>query len=424
MRLHLQNINIIAEADIVLDGLTVIVGSNDSGKSTVGRLLFSSVKAMSTALDFDAKSMLSKHVKSLYRRINSYIGVRDEECMVLFPNTQSKFKKLLQETDDINQFINKRMNYIDSLDLAPTYKAFLRNDLDNISICLEYNGTGAPGMAAEIRYFIESEFMNSICSHGTQQSKVELYMGSRDENHLFYVIEKNRLTSVTQHTGMDYLRDATYVESPLYTHIIDAIDRSADYREGTPYMIPNHVKDLVHKVKSRLNSPTPVSQIINSEISQMLGGTFRYEPKSGQLHFEKDGYHYNPINIASGMKAFGLIQLLYNARWIDTNRILIWDEPENHLHPAWQVRFAELVVSLSKSGIPILLTTHSPYFLQAIRYFSAKHNIEKYVNYYHAQPADDDLTRMHNVTGQLNEVFAQLVQPLNVVMNVDEVRAK
>lgn len=34
MRLHIQNINKIKEADIALNGLTVIVGENDMGKST------------------------------------------------------------------------------------------------------------------------------------------------------------------------------------------------------------------------------------------------------------------------------------------------------------------------------------------------------------------------------------------------------
>ena len=47
MRLQFNNINIVEQADIKLDGLTVIAGENGSGKSTVGKLLFSTVKAVS-----------------------------------------------------------------------------------------------------------------------------------------------------------------------------------------------------------------------------------------------------------------------------------------------------------------------------------------------------------------------------------------
>ncbi len=46
MKIKLQNIGIIEEADINIDGITLIAGQNDSGKSTVGKLLFSIIKAI------------------------------------------------------------------------------------------------------------------------------------------------------------------------------------------------------------------------------------------------------------------------------------------------------------------------------------------------------------------------------------------
>ena len=46
MELKIQNVNKIKYADIKLNGLTVIVGANDSGKSTVGRVLFSVIKSL------------------------------------------------------------------------------------------------------------------------------------------------------------------------------------------------------------------------------------------------------------------------------------------------------------------------------------------------------------------------------------------
>ena len=45
MNLKLENIGMIRHADIKLDGLTVIAGENDTGKSTVGKLIFSLIKA-------------------------------------------------------------------------------------------------------------------------------------------------------------------------------------------------------------------------------------------------------------------------------------------------------------------------------------------------------------------------------------------
>lgn len=41
MRLTLENIGTIKEASVELNGITVIAGENNSGKSTVGRALYS-----------------------------------------------------------------------------------------------------------------------------------------------------------------------------------------------------------------------------------------------------------------------------------------------------------------------------------------------------------------------------------------------
>ena len=39
MKLSIRNLGKIRKADIVLDGITVIAGANNSGKSTVGKAL-------------------------------------------------------------------------------------------------------------------------------------------------------------------------------------------------------------------------------------------------------------------------------------------------------------------------------------------------------------------------------------------------
>ena len=40
MRIKLTNIGMLESADVKLDGLTVIAGENDTGKSTLGKTLF------------------------------------------------------------------------------------------------------------------------------------------------------------------------------------------------------------------------------------------------------------------------------------------------------------------------------------------------------------------------------------------------
>jgi predicted ATPase len=130
----------------------------------------------------------------------------------------------------------------------------------------------------------------------------------------------------------------------------------------------------------------------------------------------------SPINIASGIKTFGLIQILLETQVIGNNKVLIWDEPENHLHPRWQIAFAEILVKLAQKGIPVVVSTHSPYFVQGIKFYSAKHDLENYTNYYLAEEKENHLSEIKEVTNDLNQIFSKLAEPLNDIMNVDQVR--
>ena len=68
-------------------------------------------------------------------------------------------------------------------------------------------------------------------------------------------------------------------------------------------------------------------------------------------------------NLSTGMKNFVILKQLLQNGSIDENGIVILDEPEIHLHPEWQLKFAEIIVLLQiEFGVHVLLNTHSPYF--------------------------------------------------------------
>lgn len=47
MKLNIKNFAKIKEANIVIDGITVIAGENNTGKSTVGKILFALFNSLS-----------------------------------------------------------------------------------------------------------------------------------------------------------------------------------------------------------------------------------------------------------------------------------------------------------------------------------------------------------------------------------------
>jgi predicted ATPase len=89
------------------------------------------------------------------------------------------------------------------------------------------------------------------------------------------------------------------------------------------------------------------------------------------------------------------------------------DEPETHLHPKWQVEYARLLVELVKNDISVLVTSHSPYLIQALKVFSDKEGIDDRTAFYLSEKNEaNDFAEIHDVTHNLNRLFSKLADPL------------
>ena len=148
---------------------------------------------------------------------------------------------------------------------------------------------------------------------------------------------------------------------------------------------------------------------------------FKYDGTKGDFLFSKKNnegksFSIRATNVASGIKSFGIIQLLYQAEILDKNSLLIIDEPETHLHPKWQIEYAKILVALVKKGIPILIASHSPYIIQALKVFSEDLNENKRssnkVNFYLSTVGEDGMSTISNVNDNMNLLFSKLSQPL------------
>lgn len=444
MRLILENINKIAKADIEFNGLTVIAGSNDSGKSTVGRALFSVVKALVSGLNNSERHKVNHiHDKfsSLYKRLLSVRNIdRDFIRKFFYPYELMKDVEKLLSNDDLSSFIAKetiakmiedRVEILNNLDIAPRHKSLALKDLTSVMDLLkddDYNMR----FKSEFQTQIESEFFYNLCSIDTHSSSIKFHS---DNGSAEIKMKDNEIVTTHIDKKFDYsLTDATFVETPLYLHLMDVLCKSSTYKELESQrgvlmsgMVSVHIKDMITKLDysryfhlGQLNL-FPTDQF---GIEKIIGGHFVYDKKTRSLLLMKEKnkkkIYYSPMNVASGIKSFGVIQLLLEMGFIDETKILIWDEPENHLHPQWQIEFAHLLVKLAKFGIPVVVSSHSPYFIQGIRYFANEEKMDSYVNYYLAEEnTHSGLSYLENVTTDLNQIFLKLAEPMNQIMNIN-----
>ena len=62
--------------------------------------------------------------------------------------------------------------------------------------------------------------------------------------------------------------------------------------------------------------------------------------------------------------------------------------------------------------LSIVVTTHSPYFLDAINLYSIKHEIDKGVNYY-LSTVEDGRATMEQVTDNIDKIYGKMSTPLD-----------
>jgi len=132
----------------------------------------------------------------------------------------------------------------------------------------------------------------------------------------------------------------------------------------------------------------------------------------------KEGVLYDMLNVSTGIKTFIIIKTLLMNGSLEENGTLILDEPEIHLHPEWQLVFAEIIVLLQREyGLHILINTHSPYFVNAIEEFSKKHEISDACKYYLTELDGKDAV-IHDVTDDLERIYVKFAKPLKDLMNM------
>ncbi len=422
MKLSISNFAKIDKADITIDGITVIAGENNTGKSTIGKIIFSIFNSLCNIEEKVYKQRIS-NIKSLNRKIMQN-HIKGSQAYSEFMNYYSFVNKycrqilkdgLEKSKNDIDNELNIELkNYIDKENetFFDDYDFMINEIADNI---VEVNNLSNDILTKEIitRYFnsVFNGQVNSLSVKDDEDAEVILQIKDKFNRLLF------RNNSCQEFLGeINIQHKAVYIDNPF---IIDELSSRENF---------DIITDTLRKLLLSQNSD-PMDGVVEAviakeklnDIFELLGdiveGDIGSNKMTGELYLKSKVFD-KPIaisNLSTGMKSFVVLKMLLEKGSINDKDVIVLDEPEIHLHPQWQIAYAELLVLLQKKfDLSVVVTTHSPYFVDAINLFSCKYNTDNNVNYY-ISSVNDNKVEMRNVTGNIEEIYKKMASPIEAL---------
>lgn len=268
---------------------------------------------------------------------------------------------------------------------------------------------------------LKQEFSSKVMNfhHSHDIGKIVLQIKNKT---LQMNIKNNKITQAKN--LLELQTQAIYLDDPF---VLDELELKSQGLFGERMQYSDsvthrgHLKNLLKAETTSQNVETAMKQIVADtklkKILTKINSVCDFDMKKADdaladsFVFLEGTHQLSAENISTGLKTFIILKRLLYTGYLEENGLLILDEPEVHLHPQWQILFAEIIVLLQKEfGMHILLTTHSPYFLRAIEVYSAKYHIADKCKYYLADIKNGDAF-FEDVTTQTNKIYKKLVLP-------------
>ena len=165
--------------------------------------------------------------------------------------------------------------------------------------------------------------------------------------------------SIEDARAMQQYSRALYLESPVFWRLKNALESTGKLYSRQVPDVPKYFHDMAEAIKREYTGGIGLSDVSES-IADTIGGRVVVDATTGNLLFDEKGGGEHPLHLAAmGVANFGMLGLLIEKNLLDENTVLFIDEPEAHLHPAWQVAMAEVLFTLAERGVNIVIATHS-----------------------------------------------------------------
>lgn len=418
MKINIKNIGIVEEADIEINGITVLAGENSTGKSTISKALFSTFNGL---YNIDKKIENDKF-RTIKRMLRPFITIGENRNLIA--HRLNKFYTLNNIVEKIikNQITNKNELKKILSDLITTEEKshIFEKIINNISDVMNLDNNSYKNTILEEQF--NKEFDNQISNiRNNDNAKIVVSFSQNKNKNIDISIISNKI-NIKEHA--DIITQVIYIDD---INMALEYKKEADifriYNLGEPF---SHTTLLVKLLDDK--NPSLAKKIINEKkleninkiLNQISPGMLYTKDDGNFVYKTEDGIDISTSNISLGLKTFIVLKKLIQNDIIEENGTIILDEPEIHLHPKNQLKFAEIIVLLQKEfELHILLSTHSPYFIKAIEEYSKKYAINKKCKFY-LSSLKNKVAIFEDVTEETYKIYKLLAEPYDILDEIEK----
>ena len=417
LRVAITNLGPIVDADIDLRPMTVFVGPSNTGKSYLAMALYSLHQSISNNMAYLAEKMQywqTSHMHALYNDaefLTQLMNWTDSVSLgaissntysttpILVPDAiANSFRPVLRERTLLGHIVLEEIKRCFGIDEVGTLKRHRSRATATVALKRQ------PGPEAES---FEHEFTlsNGLVSPTVSiPESLPLYLYPTGPE---WYRRLNRLSqmaglfprshdvwdSFAIHDIFISLLDANafgplhlqayylpagragimHVHGLAVSAVIERASRVGLQRERPSPFLSGVLSDFLRTLIAIANAPAESDPELAREIEEdLLGGSLHVERPTTDyplFTYLPQGWRAGtamPLMRASSMVSELAPVFLYLRRLLNVGDVLIIEEPESHLHPAMQVEFIRLLARVVKTGVRVIITTHSEWVLEEL----------------------------------------------------------
>jgi predicted ATPase len=389
LKVKVKNFGPVSKGEVIIKPLTIFIGPNNSGKSYISTLIHSIIKNLEESR-FEFRLNNIDIIHKYLSELQNIVGNIENGKVVEIPQTfirklaKEVYKKVYEENlgKEIQNYYACSLKDLvkigeNSFDLKINYES------DDIFLKLKDNELKiqkSPKIDENLKLTVKFEIANFPSSPNVQpigRGKVLVRLSKKSEIQealiylIFDIVDSllQRLLKSLIIINSYYLPASRSGIIQIYKILLASILKEITSREKFisktiyDFLLPLIYIDTYKEIKS------PTYNIAVEFEKEIISGEIKLE----KFYLPEIVYNFENTQIPLHRTSSTISELaplfIYLKYIVRLPSVLIIEEPEAHLHPLNQSKLAKLLVKLVRSGLYLVITTHSEYLLGQINNF-------------------------------------------------------